>query len=121
MNKDTLNLAIKKTASELFETESDVQVIIFITPFKEFVKLFNGFGQWSNIEQKQSTAPGDTSESRRAISLRLNYLLRDGQPQFHNIGLDMQDERFAEVGKYKHIVEHVFNPLFKKTRDNKAE
>lgn len=121
LDKDTLNLAIKKTATELFGSHPDAQVILFITPYKETVPLFNGFGQWSNIEQKQSTVPGDSSESRRATSLRLNYLLRDGQPQLHNIGLDMQDERFAEVGKYKHIVEYVFKPVFKKARDNKTQ
>ena len=113
LDKNPLNLAIKKTASTLFDSHPDTQVILFITPYKETVALFNGLGQWSNIEQKQSTVPSESRESRRATSLRLNYLLRDGQPQLHNIGLDMQDERFAEVGKYKHIVEYVFSPMVK--------
>lgn len=108
-----LNQSIRKTAFDIFESQPSTQVVVFMTPYKEPVLLSNGLAQWANTEQKQSTLPGDSTESGIAISLRLNYMLRDEQHQLHGIGLDMQDQRYAQDNKYRFIVKHVFDPIFK--------
>ena len=111
LDTGVLSCAIKKTASDLFESDPDVQGVAFIHPYRENIERVNGLAVWENTEQKQSVIPGTTRATGSAVTLKVNYILRNGEVVSRRVGLDADEAQFVSAGKYRNIVAYVLSPL----------
>lgn len=110
-NQSILNQAINETSRVLFSRHDRLTHILYITPFKESIQVFDGVARWQQTEQKFFEHNAGSMLSKTAISLQLNYLGRDAAPAIQIIGLDTKPANTADKGRYKNVINFMLTPL----------
>lgn len=113
LNAKNLNAALNLTIDKIRAEKGSDNVVVFLTPYEELVKVIDGAHIWHNTYQSTWDHSSNSQKNLKAISLLVNYHASESSAEGLILGLDLEDPRFISEGKYRYLVAHIFDQITK--------